>query len=350
MSWWCFGDVSVISRLCVVCFMDDSVISRRCFSDSLVMCQDVSACANSVLVIFKWCVGDVSGVSRWCVVIALWCFGDMWVMPWFCVGDVSALCRWCCGVSVMGGDAAVIVMILWCFGDEYWWTLWDLQWVPKKKRVAVRCVFAIGVVCRANFSNIFRPKNFVLARPKYFVGFKLETIFFGPFCQSTRMLLHTHLCIRVSFVFVNAQCTSGIMINGLTIGRNQEKWRSFSAKKPGLANRGQLNAPPKRVLSIENDAGVSEFNCAQQRFESSIMFPISKMPKQSPCDKSNLQHQANGELKAGCRESKEDSLINEMFERIAEMNSVGVPKQNAVYTWKKPRHRCSRSVSASSGI
>ena len=33
-------------------------------------------------------------------------------MPWFCVGDVSALCRRCCGVSVMGGDAAVIVMIL----------------------------------------------------------------------------------------------------------------------------------------------------------------------------------------------------------------------------------------------
>ena len=134
MSWWCFGDVSVISRLCFVCVSwmirwylgDVSVILWWCV-------KMFSACASKVLVIFKWCVGDVSGVSRWCVVIALWCFGDMWVMPWFCVGDVSALCRWCCGVSVMGGDAAVIMMILWCFGDEYWWTFWDFQWVPKKR-------------------------------------------------------------------------------------------------------------------------------------------------------------------------------------------------------------------------
>ena len=37
------------------------------------MCQDVSACASDVLVIFKSCVGDVSGVSLWCVVIALCC-------------------------------------------------------------------------------------------------------------------------------------------------------------------------------------------------------------------------------------------------------------------------------------
>ena len=151
MSWWCFGDVSVISRLCFVCvswmirwyLRDVSVILWWCV-------KMFSACASNVLVIFKWCVGDVSGVSRWCVVIALWCFGDMWVMPWFCVGDVSALCRWCCGVSVMGGDAAVIVMILWCFGDEYWWTFWDFQWVPKKKGWLFDVSFAIGVVCWAN--------------------------------------------------------------------------------------------------------------------------------------------------------------------------------------------------------
>ena len=99
VSWmirWYLRDVSVILWWCVKMF---------------------SACASDVLVIFKWCVGDVSGVSRWCVVIVLWCFGDMWVMPWFCVGDVSALCRWCFGVSVMGGNAAVM----------FWWWYCDVN-------------------------------------------------------------------------------------------------------------------------------------------------------------------------------------------------------------------------------
>ena len=174
----------------------------------------------------RWCLGRVSVMCSDCIVMFWWYVGDALVLCWWCLCSVSVMlwCLsdgwWCCG------DRDDIVMF-------WWWILMNIlrfTMGSEEKRVAVRCVFAIGVVCWANFSNIFRPKNFVLARPKYFVGFKLETIFFGPFCQSTRMLLHTHLCIRVSFVFVNAQCTSGIMINGLTIGRNQEKWRSFSAK------------------------------------------------------------------------------------------------------------------------
>ena len=65
----------------------------------------------------------------------------------------------------------------------------------------------------------------------------------------TRALLHLKLCL--SSVFVNAQCASGIMINRLEKGSNDEKCGSFSRKNTGLANRGQLNAPPKRVLQIE---------------------------------------------------------------------------------------------------
>ena len=134
MSWLCFGDVSVIFRLCFVCFL---WMIRWYLGDIAMILwwyiKIFSVYASNVLVIFKWCVGDVSGVSRWCVMIVLWCFGDMWLMAWFCVGDVSALCWWCCGVLVMGGNAAEIVMIFWYFGDEYWWRFWDFQWVPKKK-------------------------------------------------------------------------------------------------------------------------------------------------------------------------------------------------------------------------
>ena len=186
------------------------------------------------------------------------------------------------------------------------------------------------------FQISFGRKILSLARPNYLVGFKLETTFFAPFCQSTRVLLHTYLCIRLSFVFVNAQCTSGIMINGLTIGGNQEKWRSFSAKNQ--ASQIGVNS----MLRLKGSCQLKW--CGRIRIELCattfwVLNNVSDLQnaKQSPCDKSNLQHQANGELNAGCRESKEDSLKDEMFERIAEMNSVGVSKQNAVYTWKKTK-------------
>ena len=39
------------------------------------------------------------------------------------------------------------------------------------------------------------------------------------------------------------------------------------------------------------------------------------------------------QVDAGYPESKEDSLINEMLERIAEMSRVRSIEQNAVYTW-----------------
>ena len=152
MSWWCFGDVSVRSRLCFVCVSwmiwwylgDVSVILWWCV-------KMFSACASDVLVIFKGCVGDVLGVSRWCVVIVLWCFGDMWMMPWFCVGDVSALCRWCFGVSVTGGDAAVM---FWSWFVMFRWrtlmSIFRFSVGSDAKSMAVPCVFAIGVVCWAN--------------------------------------------------------------------------------------------------------------------------------------------------------------------------------------------------------
>ena len=208
---WCVSDVSVMSRVCVSdvsvwfgwCVSDVLVLSRRCFGDmsvmSLALCQwcfhclsnvsvfsggasvlfqwclgdalvmsrwDLgyvsvilwwcvkmfSACASDVLVIFKGCVGDVLGVSRWCVVIVLWCFGDMWMMPWFCVGDVSALCRWCFGVSVTGGDAAVM---FWSWFVMFRWrtlmSIFRFSVGSDAKSMAVPCVFAIGVVCWANF-------------------------------------------------------------------------------------------------------------------------------------------------------------------------------------------------------
>ena len=130
MIWWYLGDVSVILWWCVKMF---------------------SACASDVLVIFKGCVGDVLGVSRWCVVIVLWCFGDMWMMPWFCVGDVSALCRWCFGVSVTGGDAAVM---FWSWFVMFRWrtlmSIFRFLVGSDAKSMAVPCVFAIGVVCWAN--------------------------------------------------------------------------------------------------------------------------------------------------------------------------------------------------------
>ena len=82
----------------------------------------------------RWCLGRVSVMCSDCVVMFWWYVGDALVLCWWCLCSVSVMCV----VSVMGGDAAVIVMILWCFGDGYWWTFYwrtfrDFQWVPKKK-------------------------------------------------------------------------------------------------------------------------------------------------------------------------------------------------------------------------
>ena len=64
------------------------------------------------------------------------------------------------------GDALVsqwwAAMLRWCFGDGIvmltrWWILMNIfsfSVGSEAKRVAVRCVFAIGVVCWANFASI----------------------------------------------------------------------------------------------------------------------------------------------------------------------------------------------------
>ena len=94
----------------------------------------------------RWCLGRVSVMCSDCV-----------VMFWGYVGDALVLCWWClCSVSVM----------LWCLSDGWWccgdrddivmfrwWILMNILRFSvgsEEKRVAVRCVFAIGVVCWAN--------------------------------------------------------------------------------------------------------------------------------------------------------------------------------------------------------
>ena len=95
----------------------------------------------------RWCLGRVSVMCS-----------DWVVMFWWYVGDALVLCWWClCSVSVM----------LWCLSDGWWccgdrddivmfrwWILMNILRFSvgsEEKRVAVRCVFAIGVVCWANF-------------------------------------------------------------------------------------------------------------------------------------------------------------------------------------------------------
>ena len=96
----------------------------------------------------RWCLGRVSVMCSDCVVMFWWYVGDALVLCWWCLCSVSVMlwCLsdgwWCCG------DRDGIVMFR-------WWILMNILRFSvgsEAKRVAVRCVFAIGVVCWANCS------------------------------------------------------------------------------------------------------------------------------------------------------------------------------------------------------
>ena len=94
----------------------------------------------------RWCLRRVSVMCSDCVVMLWWYVGDALVLCWWCLCSVSVMlwCLsdgwWCCG------DRDGIVMFR-------WWILMNILRFSvgsEAKRVAVRCVFAIGVVCWAN--------------------------------------------------------------------------------------------------------------------------------------------------------------------------------------------------------
>ena len=102
----------------------------------------------------RWCLGRVSVMCSDCVVMFWWYVGDALVLCWWCLCSVSVMlwCLsdgwWCCG------DRDDIVMFR-------WWILMNILRFSvgsEEKRVAVRGVFAIGVVCWANFV-FFRKKS-----------------------------------------------------------------------------------------------------------------------------------------------------------------------------------------------
>ena len=104
----------------------------------------------------RWCLGRVSVMCSDCVVMFWWYVGDALVLRWWCLCSVSVSQWW-------------VAMLRWCFGDGIvmltrWWILmnmFSLSVGSEAKRVAVRCVFVIGIVCWANFW---------LAKPQWSTG------------------------------------------------------------------------------------------------------------------------------------------------------------------------------------
>ena len=190
-SW--FGVARLMSRWCLVmsrsCFGFVTVVSQRCFRDVSVMsrcCFGSQWCLGDVLVVFPgglgfvkvgprftvmswwcfwWCFGyvflsfmDVSVIAGKCFSVTKEsrCFRHVLLMFWWSLSDVLVMSR---RVSVMSWWC--VVMRLWCFGDGvvmfWWWRLMNMfrrSVGSEAKRVAFRCVFAIGVVCCAIFLKI----------------------------------------------------------------------------------------------------------------------------------------------------------------------------------------------------
>ena len=165
---WCLGDVSVISRWF---FGDVWVLSWSCFGDALLMFW---GCRVSVMSRFvqggvsamcQWCLGEALVMRRWFSGLCRWflsgvsvlcqrrlsdVFGDVSVMSPWCLNGVMVMLCWYLGL--------VSVLLSGCFADVSGMSHRDRQQnapvdppqIDPQKKVAVRLVFAIEVVCWAH--------------------------------------------------------------------------------------------------------------------------------------------------------------------------------------------------------
>ena len=222
---WCLGDVSVISRWF---FGDVWVLSWSCFGDALLMFW---GCRVSVMSRFvqggvsamcQWCLGEALVMRRWFSGLCRWflsgvsvlcqrrlsdVFGDVSVMSPRCLNGVMVMLCWYLGL--------VSVLLSGCFADVSGMSHGIGNKMRQsirhrsihRKKVAVRLVFAIEVVCWAHSPSYVWGFFFSHPRSFHFVSLPLKpkclwtsVLPFGPVsiinCKfSCKLVSQWHACI-----------------------------------------------------------------------------------------------------------------------------------------------------------